>query len=99
MGSCLGFAVSLSAMLEDGEDRFAPATIGYGARSAAAMVLAGFVPGAIVAYRSPSGAIATAFYDLSFGLLALSGIPTAICMLGYSALIFRRDFSKPGHVR
>jgi hypothetical protein len=51
------------------------------------LILAGFVPGGVSAYRPQSPALARAFLDLTFALLAFSGIPTAICLGAYVALV------------
>jgi hypothetical protein len=53
------------------------------------LILAGFVPATVGAYRPQDPAMALALRDLTFGLLALSGLPTAVCLGAYAALVWR----------
>jgi len=53
------------------------------------LILAGFVPIGVLGYRSEPASIASLLGDLTFGLLALSGIPTAACMSAYAVLVMR----------
>ena len=54
-----------------------------------ALIFAGFVPQLVLAYRAPYGEAAHALYDLCFGLLAISGLPTAVALWAYGALTWR----------
>jgi hypothetical protein len=40
------------------------------------------------AYRAPSVAVPRELYDLCFGLLAISGLPTALALGAYAAIVF-----------
>lgn len=48
------------------------------------VVLSGFVPMLTLAYRAPHVEDARLLYDVSFGLLAISGLPTALAMASYA---------------
>jgi hypothetical protein len=54
-----------------------------------ALILSGFVPMCLLAYRSEPASIAGLLADISFGLLAVSGIPTAVFLAAYTALVLR----------
>jgi hypothetical protein len=45
------------------------------------------VTASVGAYRPQEPPLAQALYDLTFGLLALSGIPTAVCLGAYAGLV------------
>jgi hypothetical protein len=53
------------------------------------LVFAGFVPMFALAYRAPGVASARELYDLSFGLLAVSGVPTALALASYAVIAVR----------
>src|SRR4051794_18990146 len=52
------------------------------------LILAAFVPIAVAAYRAPSSVAVVQLRDISFGLLAVSGIPTAVALGSYAYLVF-----------
>jgi len=60
------------------------AVFGFAAVSMSTMIVAAFVPASVFAYRSHSPEIAQTLWDLGFGMLALSGVPTAVCMAAYA---------------
>jgi hypothetical protein len=60
-----------------------------GASALAVLVFAGFVPMLVLAYRAPDVSSPRELYDLCFGLLALSGAPTAIAMGAYVSVVWR----------
>lgn len=91
MGTFLAFAAGVRSWLEDRGKRLAARVFAYGAASATSLVLAGFAPLAVLAYRRHDLAVVSPFYDLSFGLLALSGVPTALCMLAFAEIVRRDD--------
>jgi hypothetical protein len=64
------------------------ATFALGLVAMTTLILAGFVPIALAAYRAPSG-VAVELRDLSFGLLAISGIPTAVTLGAYAWVVRR----------
>lgn len=94
MGFFLCFAAGLWAWLRQYERDPAPisACFAFGALALTALIFAGFAPGGIAAYRADdpdlSAAVAGNLSDLTFYLLALSGIPTAIALGAYAALVF-----------
>ena len=53
------------------------------------LLLAGFTSFFVFVYRSPEASDARLLYDLSFGLLAMSGAPTALALGSYAAMVFR----------
>ena len=53
------------------------------------LILAGFVPFFVLAYRSPGVNEASLLYDLTFAMLAMSGVPTAVALGSYCALVWR----------
>lgn len=53
------------------------------------LILAGFVPMYVLGYRSEPAAVAGLLADTTFGLLALSGIPTAVFLAAFAALVLR----------
>jgi hypothetical protein len=89
MGLFLCFTAGLSAWLRQSEPGSQPltTTFAFGAVALVALVLAGFVTAGVGTYRPQQPAVAQALYDLTFGLLAVSGIPTAVCLGAYAALV------------
>jgi hypothetical protein len=91
MGMFLCFTAGLWARLRASEP--APGTLSaafaFGAVALATLILAGFVPAFLLSYRSQAPVIAAPLADLTFGMLALSGIPTAVCLGAYAALVLR----------
>jgi len=65
------------------------ATFALAAAAMATLILAGFVPAAVLAYRAPSEVAAVQLRDLSFGILAASGIPTAAALGAYAVAVMR----------
>jgi hypothetical protein len=74
------------------------ATFALGAIAMATLIFAGFGSGGAGAYRLHGTGLADALkepelaqalYDMTFYLLALSGIPTAVCMGAYGALVLK----------
>jgi hypothetical protein len=55
------------------------------------LLLAGFTCFFVLVYRAPEASDPRLLYDLSFGLLAMSGVPTALALGSYAALGFRSD--------
>lgn len=52
------------------------------------LLLAGFTPFLLLVYRAPEASDPRLLYDLSFALLAISGIPTALALGSYAAIAF-----------
>lgn len=90
MGLFLCFAAGLTARLSRlGRDKSMALPIAFALAAVAltTLILAGFVPGGVSAYRPQSPELARVLLDLTFALLAFSGIPTAICLGAYAALV------------
>jgi len=58
------------------------------------LILAGFAVFFVLIYRAPEPFDSRLMYDISFGLLAISGVPTALALCSYAAQVFR-DRSLP----
>lgn len=54
------------------------------------LLLAGFTSFFVLVYRAPEPSDPRLLYDLSFGLLAMSGVPTALALGSYAAQVFHR---------
>lgn len=80
----LGAAVAVR-LRERGADAFLLACFGLGVAAFAALLLAGFTSFFLLVYRAPEAAGAKLLYDLTFGLLAMSGLPTALALGAYAA--------------
>jgi hypothetical protein len=52
------------------------------------LLLAGFTVAFVLFYRAPNAPDPRLLYDLGFGLLAMSGIPTALALGSYAAQVF-----------
>jgi hypothetical protein len=92
MGLFLCFAAGLWVWLRDAEPPPRPlsAVFAFGAVALVALILAGFVTGGVLSYRPQEPAIAQSLRDMTFAFLALSGIPTAVCLGAYGELVLRR---------
>jgi hypothetical protein len=90
-GAFLLFAAGLWAHLRrfEEEPRILTTAFLLAAASLATLVLAAFVPEAVNAYRTPGGETAQLLNDLTFGLLALSGVPTVVALGSYAVLVRR----------
>jgi hypothetical protein len=55
------------------------------------LLLAGFTSCLVLIYRAPAASDPRLLYDLAFGLLAMSGVPTALMLCAYAAQAFRDD--------
>jgi hypothetical protein len=87
-GLFFAFAAGAWARLRDG-DRMLAATFAFAAVAMATMILAAFVPLSVAAYRAPAVSGARELRDATFGLLALSGVPTAAALAAYVAVVLR----------
>jgi hypothetical protein len=84
-----GAGVWLRLRRAAGPDSLLSACFAFGAVAFVTLVLAGFTSFFVLAYRVPDGSDARLLYDLAFGLLAMSGVPTAVALGVYAALVFR----------
>ena len=89
LGLLLCFVAGLWAWLREHErpPHALSALFALGAVAFAVLILAGFVPLYVLSYRSQPTTVAGPLYDLAFGLLAVSGIPTAVSLAAYAALV------------
>jgi hypothetical protein len=89
MGLLLLFALGLWGRFA--RDERVPARLatafGAGSVSLVTLVYAGFAPTLVLAYRAPEVGAARELRDLSFGVLALSGVPTAIALGAFAAIV------------
>jgi hypothetical protein len=53
------------------------------------LLFAGFTVAFVFFYRAPEASDPRLLYDLAFGLLAMSGVPTALALGSYAAQVFR----------
>ena len=91
MGLFIPFAAGVWARLRAHEPEPGPlaATFALAATAMVALIFAGFVPVCVLAYRTPTADMANPLRDLSFGLLAVSGVPTAVALAAYAVLVVR----------
>jgi len=91
MGLFLCFAGGLWSWFRhrEGSPQTLSSIFAFAAVTASVLILAGFVPTYLLGYRIQPASVAGALGDLTFGLLALSGIPTALFLAVYAALVIR----------
>jgi hypothetical protein len=91
MGFFLCFAAGLWSWFRERErpPQTLSSIFAFAAVTLSGLILAGFVPAYLLAYRSQPASIAGLLGDMTFGLLALSGIPTAVLLATYAALVMR----------
>ncbi len=91
MGLFLCFAGGLWSWLRQIEPAPQPlsAVFAFGAIALAVLIFAAFASAGVMSYRPQQPAFAASLSDITFALLALSGIPTAVCLGAYAALVFR----------
>jgi hypothetical protein len=86
----LAFAAALCAWLveQPGVARAHAAVFGAGSAALTTLVFAGFATMLAFAYRAPALRTPRELYDLCFGLLAVSGFPTALALGAFAAIVF-----------
>jgi hypothetical protein len=85
----LVFGAGVWLKLREGGESFLLACFALGLAGFVTLIFAGFVPFVVLAYRSGAGAESRVLYDLTFGLLAMSGLPTVLACGSYAALVRR----------
>lgn len=65
------------------------AVFAFGAVALTLLIMAAFATADVMSYRPQQPAFAVALTDTTFGLLALSGVPTAVCLGAYAAIVLR----------
>jgi hypothetical protein len=91
MGSFLCFAAGLWSRLRQIEPAPHPlsAAFALGAVALVVLILAAFATGGLLSYRAQGAEVAGVLADMTFALLALSGMPTAVCLGAYALLVLR----------
>ena len=84
-----GAGVWLRLREAGGGDSLASACFAFGLVGFTTLLFAGFTAFLVLVYRNGDVADPRLLYDLTFGLLAMSGAPTAIALASYAALVFR----------
>jgi hypothetical protein len=73
-----------------------PTMFGAGTVAYTTLLLAGFTAFDLLVRRPPGPEGAAMYYDLTFGLLAMSGLPTAVALGAYAAAVYRtRELPRP----
>jgi hypothetical protein len=65
-----------------------PTCFAAGLIAAVTLILAGFTAFDLLLYRDRGPELSTLLYDLTFGSLAMSGIPTAVCLASFAAAVY-----------
>jgi hypothetical protein len=84
-----GAGVWLRLRRASGAESLASACFAFGFVGFVVLLLAGFTAFFVLVYRDADVGDPRLLYDLTFGLLAMSGAPTAIALGSYAALVFR----------
>jgi Domain of unknown function (DUF4386) len=84
-----GAGVWLRLRRASGPESLASACFAFGFVGFVTLLLAGFTAFFVLVYRDADVGDPRLLYDLAFGLLAMSGAPTAIALGSYAALVFR----------
>jgi hypothetical protein len=84
-----GAGVWLRLQQSAGPDSLLSACFAFGLIGFVTLLFAGFTAMFVISYRAPDVSDVRLLYDLAFGLLAMSGPPTAIALGCYAAAAFR----------
>jgi len=84
-----GAGVWLRLRQVSGPEKLLSAGFAFGLIGFVTLLLAGFVAMFIISYRAPDVPDIRLLYDVAFGLLAMSGAPTALALACYAAVAFR----------
>src|SRR4051812_10954121 len=84
----LVFGAGVWLRLRRGGEDILSATFAIGFAAFATLIFAGFVPFFVLVYRGGDPDDARLLYDLTFGMLALSGAPTAVALGAYAAHVW-----------
>jgi hypothetical protein len=85
----LVFGAGVWLRLREGGESLLSASFALGLVAFVTLIFGGFVPFFVLAYRSGYGDQARLLYDLTFGMLAMSGVPTVMATCAYAAHVFR----------
>lgn len=86
-----GAGVWLRLREAGGGDSLASTCFAFGLVGFVTLLFAGFTAFLVLVYRNGDVGDPRLLYDLAFGLLAMSGAPTAIALGSYAAEVFRTD--------
>jgi hypothetical protein len=91
MGLFLCFTGGLWSWLRQAEPapQLLSSAFAFGAVALTVLIFAAFAIAGVMSYRPQQPAFASSLSDMTFALLALSGIPTAVCLGAYAALVLR----------
>lgn len=91
MGLFLCFAGGLWSWLRrrEREPQLLSSAFAFGAVALTVLIFAAFASAGVMSYRPQQPAFAASLSDVTFALLALSGVPTAVCLNAYAALVLR----------
>jgi hypothetical protein len=84
-----GAGVWLRLRQAAGGDGLPAACFAFGFVAFVTLLFAGFVPAFLLAYRGAEVTEPRLLYDAAFGLLAMSGAPTALALGAYAAFVFK----------
>jgi hypothetical protein len=84
-----GAGVWLRIRQAAGAESLLSASFAFGFVGFAMLIFAGFVSFFVLTYRAHDVSDGRLLYDLTFGMLAISGAPTAVALGSYAVLIFR----------
>jgi hypothetical protein len=90
VGLWLAFGVGVWAWLRERTGSVSVLSVCFlvGLVSFVTLLLAGFTVAFVLFYRAPNAPDPRLLYDLAFGLLAISGVPTALALGSYAAQVF-----------
>src|SRR5207244_10849612 len=71
------------------EDSLLSTCFAFGWAASVTLIFTGFTAFFVLVYRAPEVSDSRLLYDLTFGLLAMSGAPTAVALGSYAALVYR----------
>jgi hypothetical protein len=86
-----GAGVWLRLRRASGPEGLASACFAFGMVGFVTLLLAGFTCFLVLTYRDADVADPRLLYDMTFGLLAMSGAPTAIALASYAVVAFRTE--------
>ena len=86
----LAFGAAVWAYLRDhlGAGSSLPTTFAAGLIGYVTLLLAGFLAFDLLLYRQHSAEATSLLYDLTFGMLAMSGLPTAVSLIAFAIAVF-----------
>ena len=86
----LAFGAAVWAYLRDhlGAGSSLPTTFAAGLIGYVTLLLAGFTAFDLLLYRQHSAEATSLLYDLTFGMLAMSGLPTAVSLIAFAIAVF-----------